>query len=47
MMLPPQVTIVPLYVMWAKLNLVGTLWPLILPNCSATRSRSSCCASSS
>ena len=32
MMLPPQVTIVPLYVMWAKLDLVGTLWPLILPN---------------
>src|SRR5215212_6306307 len=32
MMLPPQVTIVPLYVMWAKLNLVGTLWPLIVPN---------------
>jgi len=32
MMLPPQVTIVPLYVLWAKLNLVGTLWPLILPN---------------
>jgi multiple sugar transport system permease protein len=32
MMLPPQVTIVPLYVMWSKLNLVGTLWPLILPN---------------
>ena len=32
MMLPPQVTIVPLYVMWTKLNLVGTLWPLILPN---------------
>src|SRR4051794_4596348 len=32
MMLPPQVTIVPLYVMWAKLNLVGTLTPLILPN---------------
>jgi multiple sugar transport system permease protein len=32
MMLPPQVTIVPLYVMWAKLNLVGTLWPVILPN---------------
>jgi multiple sugar transport system permease protein len=32
MMLPPQVTIVPLYVMWAKLHLVGTLWPLILPN---------------
>jgi multiple sugar transport system permease protein len=32
MMLPPQVTIVPLYVMWANLNLVGTLWPVILPN---------------
>jgi multiple sugar transport system permease protein len=32
MMLPPQVTIVPLYVLWAKLNLVGTLWPLIVPN---------------
>jgi multiple sugar transport system permease protein len=33
LMLPPQVTVVPLYVMWAKLHLVGTLWPLILPNC--------------
>jgi multiple sugar transport system permease protein len=33
LMLPPQVTVVPLYVMWAKLNLVGTLWPLIIPNC--------------
>jgi multiple sugar transport system permease protein len=32
LMLPPQVTVVPLYVMWAKLHLVGTLWPLILPN---------------
>jgi len=32
MMLPPQVTIVPLYVMWAQLDLVGTLWPLIVPN---------------
>ena len=31
-MLPPQVTVVPLYVMWAKLHLVGTLWPLIIPN---------------
>ncbi|MEP6842201.1 MAG: carbohydrate ABC transporter permease [Pseudolysinimonas sp.] len=31
MLLPPQVTIVPLYVMWAQLGLVGTLWPLILP----------------
>ena len=32
MMLPPQVTVIPVYVMWAKLHLVGTLWPLILPN---------------
>jgi multiple sugar transport system permease protein len=32
MMLPAQVTVVPLYVMFAKLHLVGTLWPLILPN---------------
>ena len=30
-MLPPQVTVIPLYVMWAKLDLVGTLWPLIIP----------------
>jgi multiple sugar transport system permease protein len=32
MTLPPQVTQVPIYLMWAKLNLTGTLWPLILPN---------------
>jgi multiple sugar transport system permease protein len=32
LMLPPQVTVVPLYVMWAKLHLVGTLWPLIIPS---------------
>ncbi len=32
LMLPPQVTVVPLYVMWAKLHLVGTLWPVIIPN---------------
>jgi multiple sugar transport system permease protein len=31
LMLPPQVTIVPLYVMWSKVDLVGTLWPLIIP----------------
>ena len=30
-MLPPQVSVVPLYVMWSKLHLVGTLWPLIVP----------------
>jgi multiple sugar transport system permease protein len=32
MMLPAQVTAVPLYVMWSKLHLVGTLAPLIVPN---------------
>jgi len=32
MMLPPQVTIVPMYVVWADYNLTGTLWPLIIPN---------------
>jgi multiple sugar transport system permease protein len=32
MMLPPQVTVVPMYIVWARLNLTGTLWPLILPN---------------
>jgi multiple sugar transport system permease protein len=32
MMLPPQVTIVPMYVFWAELNLVGSLAPLIIPN---------------
>jgi len=37
LMLPPQVTVVPLYVMWSKLHpfgfhFIGTLWPLIIPN---------------
>jgi multiple sugar transport system permease protein len=32
MLLPPQVTLVPIYVMWAHVGLTGTLWPLILPN---------------
>ncbi|ALE08030.1 sugar ABC transporter permease [Arthrobacter sp. ERGS1:01] len=32
MMLPPQVMAVPMYVMWAKLGLTGTLWPLVIPN---------------
>ncbi|HUH06996.1 MAG TPA: carbohydrate ABC transporter permease [Egibacteraceae bacterium] len=31
LMLPPQVSVVPLYVLWAKLGFVGTLWPLIIP----------------
>jgi multiple sugar transport system permease protein len=32
LMLPPQVSVVPLYVMWSKIHLVGTLWPVIIPN---------------
>jgi multiple sugar transport system permease protein len=32
MMLPEQVTIIPVYVMFAKLHLVGGLAPLIIPN---------------
>src|SRR5437763_6280480 len=38
LMLPPPVTVVPLYVMWTKLgqaigfHFVGSLWPLIIPN---------------
>ncbi|MEW2547036.1 carbohydrate ABC transporter permease [Streptomyces sp. NPDC047002] len=32
MLLPPQVTQVPIYVMWAQLRVVGTIWPLILPH---------------
>ena len=32
MMLPPQVTIIPMYLFWAKqMHLTGTLWPLIIP----------------
>jgi multiple sugar transport system permease protein len=31
MMLPPQVVAVPLYVMWSRYHLTGTLWPLIIP----------------
>jgi multiple sugar transport system permease protein len=31
MMLPPQVVAVPLYVMWARYHLTGTLWPLVIP----------------
>ena len=32
MMLPEQVTVIPVYVLFAKLHLVGTLAPLIIPN---------------
>lgn len=32
MMLPPQVVVVPMYLVWAQqLHLSGTLWPLIIP----------------
>ncbi len=31
MMLPPQVSTVPLYLFWANSGLTGSLWPLILP----------------
>ncbi len=31
MMLPPQVTLVPVYLMWNEIGLVGTFWPLIIP----------------
>ena len=32
MMLPPQVVIVPMYLVWAQqFHLTGTLWPLIIP----------------
>ncbi|MER6952167.1 carbohydrate ABC transporter permease [Nonomuraea sp. NPDC000554] len=31
MMLPPQVIAVPVYLIWARFELTGTLWPLILP----------------
>jgi multiple sugar transport system permease protein len=32
MILPVQVTVVPVYVLFSKLHLVGSLWPLIVPN---------------
>lgn len=31
MMLPPQVTLVPVYLLWNELGLIGTFWPLIIP----------------
>ncbi|MFI6323442.1 carbohydrate ABC transporter permease [Nonomuraea sp. NPDC050556] len=31
MLLPPQVLIVPVYLIWAQLHLTGTIWPLVLP----------------
>jgi multiple sugar transport system permease protein len=32
MMLPQQVTVIPIYVLFAHLHLVGTIWPLVIPN---------------
>jgi multiple sugar transport system permease protein len=32
MMLPVQITVVPVYVLFSKLHLIGSLWPLIIPN---------------
>lgn len=32
MLLPTMVTLVPLFIAWSKLGLVGTYWPLILPH---------------
>jgi ABC-type glycerol-3-phosphate transport system permease component len=31
MMLPRQVTLIPIYLFWSKLGLVNTFWPLIVP----------------
>jgi multiple sugar transport system permease protein len=32
MMLPPQVLVIPMYIMWARLGLTGTIWPLVIPS---------------
>jgi multiple sugar transport system permease protein len=32
MMLPPQVTMIPIFIMWNKTPFMGTYWPLIVPN---------------
>jgi multiple sugar transport system permease protein len=32
MMLPPQVTMIPVFIMWNKSPFMGTYWPLIIPN---------------
>lgn len=31
MMLPPQVTMIPVFLIWRQLHLIDTFWPLILP----------------
>ena len=47
LMLPSVVTLVPTYVLFAKLGWVGTFLPLIIPPWLAAHFISSCCASSS
>ncbi|MFC1414214.1 carbohydrate ABC transporter permease [Streptacidiphilus sp. N1-12] len=32
MMLPPQVLVIPMYIMWARLGLTGSIWPLVIPS---------------
>ena len=32
MMLPEQVTLIPTYLLWSKLGLINTVWPLVLPS---------------
>ncbi len=32
LMLPPQVTLVPLYLLFTKFGMINTLWPLIVPS---------------
>ena len=47
MMIPPQVTVMPMYILWTKqFGLGGTLWPLIIPTAFGDAYSSSCCASS-
>ena len=36
MMVPAQVTFIPLYLLWNRLGLVGTYWPLIIPQVFGT-----------
>jgi multiple sugar transport system permease protein len=31
MMLPPQVTMIPVYIGWSRIGLTGTYWPLLIP----------------
>ncbi|MEM1026902.1 MAG: carbohydrate ABC transporter permease [Planctomycetota bacterium] len=35
MMLPPQVTMIPVFVLWKSLGVIDTFWPLVLPMCLA------------